>query len=166
MRYGLCYMIVTNPDSKFKGKFKCMTTLLKDQHHMCARGRHDTILVERFHRFLNSSLTVFDNDQESNMVFIEGFFTAYYTWNSDPVATTDLSRSLLVVGREYHFPIDFQSRSHITHNLLESEVKSYAQNLTTLLVKSREIYKILIEEHRAMHREIRIVQLKILVSLI
>ena len=39
-------------------------------------------------------------------------------------------------------------------------MKSYAQNLTTLLMKSREIYKVLIEEHRAMHKEIRIDQLR------
>ena len=123
MRYGLCHMIMINPDSKCKGRFKGMTALLTFQHHMCARGHHDTILVERFNRFLNSALTVFDNDRESNMVFIEGSFTVCYTWNSVPVATTDLSRSLLVVGREYHFPIGFQSRSYITCNLSKRRIR-------------------------------------------
>ena len=94
---------------------------------MCARGHHNTILVERFNCFLNSALIVFGNNRISNMVFIEGSFTSCYVWDSALVATTDLSSSLLVTGNEYHFPIDFQSRSRITYNLSESEVKSYAQ---------------------------------------
>ena len=110
MRYVLCHIIVTDPDSKFKGQFKGMASLLKIKHHMCARGHHDIILVERFNRFLNSALILFDNDRMSNMVFVEGAFTVCYAWNSAPVATTDLIRSSLVTGREYHFPIDFQSR--------------------------------------------------------
>ena len=39
-------------------------------------------------------------------VFIEGAKTLCYAWNSAPVTGTDLSRSLLVVGREFKFPID------------------------------------------------------------
>ena len=76
MRYGLCHIIVTDPDSKFKGQFKGMASLLKIKDHMCTRGHHDTIFVESFNRFLDSALTVYDNNRMSNMVFVEGTFTS------------------------------------------------------------------------------------------
>eukprot|EP00978_Attheya_sp_CCMP212_P042462 scaffold259032_cov47-Attheya_sp.AAC.1 len=132
-----------------------MTKLLKLKHHLVARGNHNAIFVELFNIFLNSGLRVFNNDRDTNRVFVEGAMTLCYAWNSCPVTTTDLSRSLLTVGREFQFPIDFTSRYHITYNIDEKVVRKYADELYDLMIKSREIYEILISEHRAMHREYR-----------
>lgn len=119
---------------------------------MCARGHHSTFFVEMTNRFLNKVLSVLDNNTILNMIFTEGSFTASYAWNSSSVATTDVDISLLVVGRGYHLLISFQAILYITYNLSDSEVKTYTQNVTTLLIKSKEIYRIHIEKHRAMHR--------------
>eukprot|EP00978_Attheya_sp_CCMP212_P004970 scaffold10957_cov56-Attheya_sp.AAC.3 len=82
--------------------------------------------------------------------------TLCYAWNSRPVTTTDLSRSLLTVGREFQFPIDFTLRYHIIYNMDEKVVRKYADELCDLMIKSRKIYEILTSEHRAsMHREYR-----------
>jgi hypothetical protein len=105
LRYGLSHTVITNPDSKFKGQFKEAFLVLKIHHHLSARGHHDAILAERFNQFLNAGLRVFNNDRETNRVFLEGAQTLTYAWNSCPVHGTDLSRSLLTVGREFHFPI-------------------------------------------------------------
>ena len=83
-----------------------------------------------------------------------------YAWNSAPITGTDLSRSLLTVGREFHFPIDFTSNAHITYNVDITHVKSFADDLTDLLYKCHEVYKHLISEHRALHREYRKSQLQ------
>jgi hypothetical protein len=56
LRYGLSQMVITDPDSKFKGEFKEAFTLLKIKHHISARGNHNAIFVERFNRFLNAGL--------------------------------------------------------------------------------------------------------------
>jgi hypothetical protein len=69
---GLSQMVITDPDSKFKGEFKATFDLLGIQHHLSARGNHNAILVERFNKFLNSGLRVFDNDRGTNRVFLEG----------------------------------------------------------------------------------------------
>ena len=159
LRYGMPHLIITDADSKFKGEFKDMAELLKLKHHTVAKGNHNAIFVERFNRFLNSGLRVFNNDRGTNRVFVEGALTLCYAWNSCPVTATDLSRSLLAVGREFQFPIDFTSRYHITYDTDESQVRKYADELCDLLTKSREIYEILISEHRAMHREYRNAQL-------
>eukprot|EP00957_Ditylum_brightwellii_P165225 12579785-Ditylum_brightwellii.AAC.1 len=47
-RYGLSHMLITDEDSKFKGKFKQVAKLLKLQHHVAAEGNHNDVLVERF----------------------------------------------------------------------------------------------------------------------
>ena len=159
IRYGLPHMIITDPDSKFKKEFEEMCQLLKWQHHLSTKGNHNAILVERFNRFLNSSVKVFNSDHGTNRVFLEDAEMMTYAWNSAPVHGTDLSHSLLNVGREFHFPIDFTSRHHITFDVDTPEVKSFAYELTALLQKSREIYKLLIHEHRCAHREFRNSQL-------
>jgi hypothetical protein len=122
---------------------------------MGARGNHNGIIVERFNCFLNSGLRVFNNDRVSNRVFIEGAQTLSYSWNLCPVLGTDLSRSLLVVGRKFHSPTDFEANKQVSYFKSETDVKLFTNNLTDLFLKSREIYMILISEHRAAHRELR-----------
>jgi hypothetical protein len=159
LRYGLSQVVITDPDSKFKGNFKEAFATLKIQHHLSARGNHNAILVERFNRYLNAGLRVFNNDRATNRVFLEGTQTLTYAWNSCPVLGTDLSRSLLTVGREFHFPIDFEANRRASFDISDEEKKLFAENLTDLLLKSREIYMLLITEHRAAHREYRNAQL-------
>ena len=73
--------------------------------------------------------------------------------DSAPVTGTDLSRSLIVTGREFRFPIEYTPSRSINLNPSTQSVENFAQNQERLLSKSREIFKILIHEHRAMHRE-------------
>ena len=160
MRYGLASLIVTDPDSKFKKEFKEMCSLLQIPHHMSAKGNHNAIIVERFNKFLNSGMRIFNSERNSNRVFVEAAETLCYSWNSAPITGTDLSRSLLVVGREFKFPIDISNNRHITHHIDETNIRSFASDLSELLTKCREIYILLIQERRAMHREYRNAQLK------
>jgi hypothetical protein len=96
LRYGLSHMLIADPDSKSNGVFNKAARILKVKHHKTARGNHDTALVARFIRFVNISLKAFNNDHETNRVFIEGAFTTAYDWNLALVgADMDLSHSLL-----------------------------------------------------------------------
>jgi hypothetical protein len=132
----LLHTVITDPDSKFKGQFKEAFLVLKIHHHLSARGHHDAILVERFNPFLSAGLHVFNNDRETNRVFVEGAQTLTYACNSCPVHGTDLSRSLLTVGREFHFPIDFEANRQRSYNVTDNDKKVFADNLTNLLIKS------------------------------
>jgi hypothetical protein len=157
--YGLAQMVITEPDSKFKVEFKEAFKTLKIEHHMSSRGNHNAIAVERFNRFLNAGLRVFNNDRGLNRVFVEGSETLAYAWNLCPVLETDLSRLLLVTGREFKFPIDFVSQQQLNFDASDNDKKSFAQDLTKLLTKCREIYTLLINEHRAAYREYRNAQM-------
>ena len=70
LRYGLSHLLVVDADSKFKAEFLKTAELLKIELHQVARGNHDAIMVERW--FLNSSMLVFNNNRQSNWVFLEG----------------------------------------------------------------------------------------------
>ena len=83
-----------------------------------------------------------------------------YAWNSAPVSGTDLNRSLLVTGREFNFPIDFESQFHVTYNISEEAVRTFADDTLILLRRYQEMYKLLIAEHRALRREHRNSQLR------
>jgi hypothetical protein len=159
LRYRLSHTVITNPDSKFKGQFKEAFAILRIHHHLSTRGHHAAILVEQFNRFLNAGFCVFNNDQDSNRVFVEGAQTLTYAWNSCPVIGTDLSQSLLTVGREFHFPIDFETNRQVSYDISNEEKKLFADNLTDLLLKSREVYLLLISEHQAAHHEYRNAQI-------
>ena len=116
MQYGLANLIVTDPDTKFHKEFIGMCKLLQLPHHMIAKENYNAILVEQFYKFLNSGMRIFASERNTNRVFIEGAETLCYVWNSAPVTGTDLSRSLLVVGREFRFPINIETNKHITYS--------------------------------------------------
>ena len=78
---------------------------------------------------------------------------ALYAWNSAPVIDTDISRSLLVVGREFQFPINYSSDEHLILTSDPNRVQSFASEQVTLLCCGRLVGQELIHQHRAWHRE-------------
>jgi hypothetical protein len=127
--------------------------LLQINLHVASGGNHDPVLTERFHVFANKSLSLFCNERDSIRVAAEGLQLCKYAWNSAPVVGTDISRSLVCVGREFKFPIEYTSAAHVNLSLDPSATTSFAQVQETVLSQSREIFRILIHEHRAWHRE-------------
>jgi hypothetical protein len=95
---GLAHTIVIDKDSKFRGVFEETMKLLQINLHTASGGNHDPILTERFHIFLNKSLTLFCNKRDSIRTSTEGIQLCCYAWNSAPVTGTDFSRSLIVTG--------------------------------------------------------------------
>ena len=70
-------------------------------------------------------------------------------WNSVPVLGTDISRSLLVIGREFHIPIDFSTDQHQLLTSTPLKVDSYAAEQARLLRCGRDLAKDLIHAHKA-----------------
>ena len=65
---------------------------------------------------------------------------------------TDMSRSLTAVGREFQFLIDFIDND-INMEITLANKTQYAADLKFHLSKYKEVHKVLIDEHRNMHRE-------------
>ena len=94
------------------------------------------------------------NERNSVMIAEEAIYLLIYAWNSAPVAGTDLSRSLVAVGREFHFPIDFSASKHLELTSTPASVQSYAKDQAHLLSTCRDVAKVLLDEHRTYHREL------------
>ena len=127
---------IVDKDSKFRSLFEKVTGhTLKINLHPTSGGNHDAIMVERFNAFLNKSLRIFCSERDTTRAFVEGAQLTAYAWNSAPMAETNISRSLVAVGREFQFPIDFIRDDINLEISLDSKI-SYANSLqkkTTML---------------------------------
>jgi hypothetical protein len=70
-----------------------------------------------------------------------------------PVPGTDVSCSLIAVGQEFAFPINFSSGKHWELTSSTSTVVSYSKELATRLSACRGVVKLLVKEAWVYHRE-------------
>ena len=70
------------------------------------------MLVERICRYFNKGLAIMCNEQDTVWVTLESLLLLLYAWNSCPVPGTNISCSLVAVGRKFAFPIDYSSGKH------------------------------------------------------
>jgi len=154
LRFGFSHTIVVDKDSKFCGVFAKTVKLLNINIHILSGGNHDPMLIEQICRFLNASLTIYCGERGTIKVSESGILMALYAWSSVPVAGTDISRSLVIVGREFHFPIDFSAEHHLMLTSDPKKVVTFAWEQAQLLEASRAVARTLIEHHRAYHREL------------
>lgn len=155
LRFGLCHTVVLDKDSKFLGVFKESLELLKIHYHILSGENHNPMMVERINRYLNKGLKIMTNERGSVRVAMESILLLLYAWNSCPIPGTDISQSLVAVGREFSFPIDYSTNAHwnLTHST-PATVEKYSSELASRLQACREIAHLLVHEHRAMHREL------------
>jgi hypothetical protein len=110
---GLSHTIVIDKDSNFRGTFEETMQLLQTNLHTSSGGHHDPILTEHFHVYLNRVLRLFCNERDSIQTSAESIYLSCYAWNSAPVTGTDISRPLVVKGREFRFPIEYEAKRPI-----------------------------------------------------
>jgi hypothetical protein len=153
LHYGFCHTAVLDKDSKFFGVCREALDLLKINCHVLSGSNHNPMLVERLNRYLNKRLCIMCNERDSVRVALKAILLLLYAWNYCPVPGTDISRSLVAVGREFAFPIDFLSGEHWELTSSASTVVSYSKDLTARLSACRLVAELLVEEQRAYHRE-------------
>jgi hypothetical protein len=87
------------------------------------------MLVECLNWYLDKGLCIMCNERDSVWVALKAILLLLYAWNSCPVPGTDISRSLIAVGRKFAFPIDFLSGKHWELISSTSMVVSYSKDL-------------------------------------
>ena len=152
LRYGFCHTIVLDKDSKFCGVCREAIDLLKINCHVLSGDNHNPMLVERLCRYFNKGLKIMCNERDTVRVALESLLLLLYAWNSCPVPGTDISRSLVAVGREFAFPIDYSSGKHWQLTSSPTTVDTYSKQLATRLGACREIAELLVREQREWHR--------------
>ena len=126
LRYGFCHTIVIDKDTKFYGVCCEAIDLLRINCHVLSGDNHNPMLVERLCRYFNKGLTIMCNERDTVRVALECLLLLLYAWNLCPVPGTDISRSLVAVGREFAFPIDYSAGKHWQLTSSPSTVESYS----------------------------------------
>ena len=103
MRFGFSHTIVVDKASVYLNIFAETTDFLGINIHVLSGENHDPMIVERINRFFNSCLTTFCNERGTTKVAQERILMSLYAWNSAPMVGTDISRSMVVVGRKFKF---------------------------------------------------------------
>jgi hypothetical protein len=154
LRYGFCHTVVLDKDSKFFGVCREALDLLQINCHVLSGANHNPMIVERLNRYLNQGLRIMCNERDTNRIALEGILLLIYAWNSCPVPGTDISRSMVALGREFAFPIDFSVGKHAELFSAPGAVLSYSKELATRLDSCREIALLLAKEQRTLHRKL------------
>jgi hypothetical protein len=154
LRYGFCHTVILDKDSKFMSVFKESLDLLNINYHVLSGDNHIPMLVERVNGYLNEGLRIMTNERDSVRIALEAILLLIYARNSCPVPGTDISRSLVAVGREFSFPIDFSAGTHTELTSAPGAVASYSRDLAERLDACQDIAKLLVREQRCWHREL------------
>ncbi len=117
-------------------------------------NNHNSMLVEQLCRYFNKGLRIMTNKHYSVGVALESLLPLLYTLNSSPDLGTDISCSLVAVGQEFAFPIDFSTRMHWELTSSPTTVESYSCDLYESLAACQGITMLLVSEHCAWHREL------------
>jgi hypothetical protein len=112
------------------------------------------MIVERVNWYLTKGLKIMTNERDSVRVALEAILFLLYAWNSCPIPGTDISGSLVAVGRESAFPIDYSTNKHWELTSSPSSVESYSRDLATRLSALREVAHCLVQEQQAYHCEL------------
>jgi hypothetical protein len=154
LRHGFCHTPVLDKDSEFYGVCRKALDLLQINCHVLLGANHNPMLIERVNRYLTKGLKIMCNKQDSVRIACEAILLLLYAWKSCPVPGTDISCSLVAIGRKFAFPIDYSSGKHWELTLSQSTVVTYSKELATWLSACREVAKLLVQEQRAYHREL------------
>ena len=76
-----------------------MCDALSQNYDVLAKRNHKGLTVEYFHHFSNKSVTIAAEDRGTNEIFVPAGIAAGYTWNSAPIDSTDILRSIPAIGR-------------------------------------------------------------------
>ena len=83
LKFGLCYFVVLDDCTPFKGAFIAMCEALYLIHDILANRNYKGLTVEYFHCFLNKSVTIVAEEPPVGVV-------AGYAWNNAPIDGTDI----------------------------------------------------------------------------
>ncbi len=112
LRYGFCHTVVLNKDSKVFGVSSEALDLLQINRHDLSGNNHNPMMVKQVNQYLTKGLKIMTNERDSVWIALEAILLLLYAWNSCPIPGTNISRSLIAVGREFAFPIDYSTDKH------------------------------------------------------
>jgi hypothetical protein len=143
LHYGFFHTTILDKDIKFFGVCCKAINLLKIYCHILSSANHNPMIVKRVNWYLMKGLRIMCNKRDSVCVALEAILLLLYAWNSCPVPGMDISCSLIAVGLEFAFLIDFSSGKHWELTSLPSTVVLYSKELATRLSACCQVAELL-----------------------
>jgi hypothetical protein len=91
------------------------------------------------------------NERDMVRIALESLLLLLYDWKSCPVPGTDILQSLVAVGHEFAFPINYSSGKHWQLTSLPDTIDTYSKQLAIRLSACRKVAELLVCEHREWH---------------
>jgi hypothetical protein len=110
LRFGFCHTVVLDKDSKFFSVCRESLDLLKINCHVLLGDNHNPMFVKWLCRYFNKGLRIMTNECNLVHLALEALLLLLYAWNSCPIPGTDISHSLVAIGHDFAFHIDFFDR--------------------------------------------------------
>ena len=151
LRYGFCSTAILDKDTKFYGVCHEALDLLQINCHFLSGANHNPMLIEQVDFYLTKRLKIMCNERDLVRIASEAILLLLYAWNLYPVPGTDISCSLVAVGREFACPIDYYSRKHWELTSPPSTAITYSRELVTCLSACHEVAELLVQEQKAYH---------------
>ena len=154
---GLPILILIDQGSEFKGMLTSFCTELGIRFEVVSPEQHDGILCERFHRYLNKVMRIIGADRKGFDQWKQDRSFATYAWNAAPVDGTDIARSIPAKMRTFRFPLELQAEHEIEGRSLPIGEASlqHLETMFPLWYQQKELLKLLNEERRERHRELK-----------
>jgi hypothetical protein len=109
---GFCHTIILDKDSKCVEVCSEVLDLLHNNRHVLSGNNHNPMMVKRINQYLTKGLKIMTNECNSVQIALEAILLLRYAWNSCPIPRMDISRSLVAIGHEFDFPIDYSTNKH------------------------------------------------------
>ena len=154
---GLPKLVTHDAGGTFAGFVLQLCEILGVATYAVTRENHRATLCERFHRFLNKIEKIHAAEHQTFEEWLMGVWFAIHAWNSAPVDGTDVIRSVAAIGRDFPFPIDVSGEPTVPRDHFNTgeTVLEHLSIAFPLLYKQRELLRMLQEERREYHREMK-----------
>jgi hypothetical protein len=136
------------------GVFKESLYLLNVNYNILSGKYHSPMLVKCINWNLNKGLCIMSNKRDSIQITLKTILLLICTWNSCPVLGTNISHSLVVVGRKFSFPIDFSADTHAELISAPGAIPSYSHDLVEGLNTCHAIAKLLVQVQHCWHHKL------------
>jgi hypothetical protein len=154
LQFGFCHACILDKNSKFYGVCLEALDLLKVNHHVLSSGNQNPMIVKRLNRYLNAGLHIMTNKRDYTCIALKAILLLLYAWNSCLVPGTYISRSMVAIGHEFAFPIDFSTRKHAELYSMPGTVESYSWEFAICLSSCHEIADLQVWEHWCWHHNL------------
>ena len=154
LRFGLTHTVVLDKDNELHDTFRQSCQLMKLNTHTISQKNNNAMIVKQVNNDLNRGMIFLQvNEHGTVAVSRKSILMLIYTWKLSNIPLTDISRSTVVTGQNFSFPIDFSTEKAVWLTGSRQWAKFFATRQAHLLLYSRDIAILAINETRASHRE-------------